>query len=100
MAAIPRDGYSIVLAHNPALWPGLAARGARLTLSGHTHHGQISIPALRWCLASPFLEHAMGRYDQGRSVLYINPGTNHWGLPLRLGAWPEVTIVTLRRRAP
>ena len=29
--------------------------------------------------------------------LNINPGTNYWGLPLRLGALPEVTIITLAR---
>lgn len=96
MAAVPPGAFAVVLAHNPALWPGLAQRGAQLTLSGHTHHGQLSIPALKWCLASPFLEHAMGRYDEGGRTLYINPGTNYWGLPLRLGAWPEVTVVTLR----
>jgi predicted MPP superfamily phosphohydrolase len=86
-----------VLAHNPALWPPLTARGARLTLSGHTHHGQLSIPALKWSLASPFLEFAMGEHARGASRLYIHPGTNHWGLPMRLGAWPEVAIVTLKR---
>jgi predicted MPP superfamily phosphohydrolase len=96
MAHAPRNAYRIVLAHNPALWRGLAARGAHLTLSGHTHHGQFSIPALNWSLASPFLEHAMGRYDAGAATLYINPGTNFWGIPLRLGAWPEITLVTLR----
>lgn len=97
MAKVPPGAFSLVLAHNPALWPGLAKRGASLTLSGHTHHGQISIPWLRWCLASPFLQHAMGTYRDGERALYINPGTNYWALPLRLGAWPEVTIVTLRR---
>jgi predicted MPP superfamily phosphohydrolase len=32
-------------------------------------------------------------------VLYINPGTNYWGVPFRIGALPEVTVVTLRRAA-
>ena len=91
--------FTVVLAHNPALWPHLAERGVRLTLSGHTHYGQVAIPRLGWSLASMFLEHAMGAYSKGRSVLYINPGTNYWGLPLRLGALPEVTVVTLRRAA-
>ena len=45
MAAVPGDAFSIVLAHNPALWPGLARLGADLTLSGHTHHGQLAIPS-------------------------------------------------------
>ena len=97
LARVPPGAFTLALAHNPALWPALADRGVRLTLSGHTHHGQISIPPLRWCLASPFLEHAMGTHERGRSRLYINPGTNFWALPLRLGAWPEVTFVTLRR---
>lgn len=97
LAGVPQGEYALALAHNPALWPTLAKHGVALTLSGHTHHGQISIPALNWSLASPFLELAMGSHQRGLSVLYINPGTNYWGIPLRLGAWPEVTIVTLRR---
>jgi uncharacterized protein len=99
MAHAPDDAFRVVLAHNPALWPGLAKRGAHLTLSGHTHHGQLSIPPLGWSLASPFLDLAMGRHDDGQHVLYINPGTNYWGIPFRIGAWPEVTVVTLRRAA-
>lgn len=97
MARVTPDTLSIVLAHNPALWPALARRGARLTLSGHTHHGQLSIPSLGWSLASPFLEHAMGVHRDGDALLYIAPGTNYWGIPFRLGAFPEVTVLTLRR---
>lgn len=97
LARVPKGAFTIVLAHNPALWPGLAQRGVHLTLSGHTHHGQLSIPRLGWNLASPFLEHSMGSHRQGESLLYINPGTNYWGLPFRIGALPEVTVLTLRR---
>lgn len=95
MAAVPEDAFSVVLAHNPALWPGLVRLGADLTLSGHTHHGQLSVPRLRWSVASLFLEHAMDVYREGRSVLYVNAGTNFWGIPFRIGALPEVTVVTL-----
>jgi predicted MPP superfamily phosphohydrolase len=99
MARLTTNDLSIVLAHNPALWPALAQRGARLTLSGHTHHGQLSIPSLGWSLASPFLERAMGVHREGDALLYIAPGTNYWGIPFRLGAYPEVTVLTLRRGA-
>ena len=92
---VPADAFTIVLAHNPALWPSLAERGVQLTLSGHTHYGQLSIPRIGWSLASLFLEHAMDWHARGQSLLYINPGTNYWGLPLRLGALPEVTVMTL-----
>ncbi len=87
----------IALAHNPALWPALTQFDVDLTLSGHTHYGQFAIPWLGWCLASPFLQLAMGSHRRGQSLLYINPGTNYWGVPLRLGTPPEITILTLER---
>jgi len=97
LAAVPAGDFVLVLAHNPALWPALAARGVPLTLSGHTHWGQLGFPQWGWCLASPFLELAMGAHVRGGSVLYIHPGTNYWGIPFRLGHAAEVAVVTLRR---
>ena len=88
--------FVVALAHNPALWPELARHGVPLTLSGHTHWGQFALPTLGWSLASPFLEHAMGIYREGKSLLYIHPGTNFWGIPFRLGTPPEVAVITLK----
>jgi predicted MPP superfamily phosphohydrolase len=99
LAHVPADTTVVAFAHNPALWPALAARGVALTLSGHTHWGQFALPRLGWSLASPFLEHAMGAHTNGDAVLYISPGTGYWGIPFRIGARPEVTLVTLRRAA-
>lgn len=97
LARVPARATTIAFAHNPALWPALAARGVALTLSGHTHWGQFALPKLGWSLASPFLEHAMGAHTEKGALLYISPGTGYWGIPFRLGAPPEVTLVTLRR---
>jgi predicted MPP superfamily phosphohydrolase len=97
MADVPDNATVIAFAHNPALWPSLAARGVALTLSGHTHWGQFALPRLGWSLASPFLERAMGAHIEEDALLYINPGTGYWGIPFRLGASPEITLVTLRR---
>lgn len=97
LANVPADTTVIAFAHNPALWPSLASRGVALTLSGHTHCGQFALPRLGWSLASPFLEHAMGAHTEGDALLYISPGTGYWGIPFRIGARPEVTLVTLRR---
>jgi len=94
---VPRGAFVLALAHNPVLWPALAERGVPLTLSGHTHWGQFAIPRLGWSLATPFLEHAMGAHRAGRSLLYIHPGTNYWGIPFRLGTPPEIAVITLRR---
>ena len=95
LAHVPEGAVVIAFAHNPALWPSLARRGVALTLSGHTHWGQFAIPMLGWSLASPFLEHAMGAHQSDDALLYISPGTGYWGIPFRLGASPEVTLVTL-----
>jgi predicted MPP superfamily phosphohydrolase len=97
MRKVAEGSTVIAFAHNPALWPALAKRGVALTLSGHTHYGQLAIPLLGWSLASPFLEHAMGAHQREDALLYISPGTGYWGIPFRLGAAPEVTLVTLRR---
>jgi uncharacterized protein len=95
MASVPESATVIAFAHNPALWPSLAARGVALTLSGHTHWGQFALPRLGGSLASPFLEYAMGAHTAQDALLYINPGTGYWGIPFRLGASPEITLVTL-----
>ncbi|MFI5257081.1 MAG: metallophosphoesterase [Gemmatimonadales bacterium] len=97
LAEVPQRTTVIAFAHNPALWPSLAARGVALTLSGHTHWGQFALPRLGWSLASPFLEHAMGAHMTEDALLYISPGTGYWGIPFRLGAAPEITLVTLHR---
>ena len=97
LARVPMATTIVAFAHNPALWPDLAERGVALTLSGHTHWGQFAFPRLGWSLASPFLEHAMGAHRAGDALLYINPGTGYWGIPFRLGAFPEITVITLRR---
>lgn len=92
---VPAGEPVVALAHNPALWPALARRGVELTLSGHTHYGQLAIPKLGWSAVSPFLALAMGAHRLGRSQLYIHPGTNYWGIPFRIGTPPEVTVLTL-----
>jgi predicted MPP superfamily phosphohydrolase len=98
-AGVAPGAFVLALAHNPALWPALVARGVPFTLSGHTHWGQLAIPRWNWCLASPFLEFAMGSHARGVSLLYIHPGSNYWGLPFRIGTPSQVALITLRRGA-
>ena len=96
-ARVPAGAPVLALAHNPALFAPLQAYGPALTLSGHTHWGQLALPRRGWSLASPFQPHAMGGYQEGNALLFVHPGTGFWGIPFRLGAYPEVTAVTLRR---
>ncbi|MCY1019894.1 metallophosphoesterase [Pyxidicoccus sp. MSG2] len=83
----------LCLSHHPDFFPHAAERGARLTLAGHTHGGQVAflgVPAFWFAF-----KYMLGRYRQGDHQLYVSGGTGHW-MPFRLGVPTEVTILTLR----
>lgn len=96
MKGVPGDAFKILLTHDPHHWRKEAlAKGIQLTLSGHTHAGQIRLGNLTPARMA-FREWG-GLYRQGRQVLYVSPGLGG-SLPFRLGAWPEMTVITLRRQ--
>ncbi|QSQ23029.1 metallophosphoesterase [Pyxidicoccus parkwayensis] len=87
------DEVLLCLSHHPDFFPHAAERGARLTLAGHTHGGQVAflgVPALGFVF-----KYMLGRYRQGDHQLYVSGGTGHW-MPFRIGVPTEVTILTLR----
>lgn len=99
-AAVPDSLYNITLVHIPQLWEQITAFGyGDLTLAGHVHSMQLKIrPWGRgWSPAEWLYEHWSGRYDADRHTLYVNDGTGYVAYPMRLGAWPEVTLFTLKR---
>ena len=69
-----------------------------LTLSGHTHGGQIAFPFLsRWISLSHLTHHFhQGLYRIGASTLYVHPGLGTTGPPMRLGVAPIVAILRLK----
>ncbi|QEE42317.1 MULTISPECIES: metallophosphoesterase [unclassified Methylobacterium] len=99
LRGVPADGAAILLAHEPDLFAtGLDPRIV-LTLSGHTHGGQVRI--LGW---SPWIPSRYGlRYAHGHIVeserdLIVSAGLgSHFvaGRPLRLGIPPEIVVVDL-----
>ena len=97
---VPDSLYNITLVHLPQLWEQIVATGyGDLTLAGHVHAMQFKIrPWGRgWSPAMWIYEYWSGRYDTGRHTLYINDGTGYVAYPMRLGAWPEITLFTLKR---
>jgi predicted MPP superfamily phosphohydrolase len=88
----------LLLAHDPALFPAAAQRGIDLTLSGHTHGGQLGIPpfARKLNLARIMTPFTSGLYHQGGATLYVNHGLGTTGPPVRLGVPPEIAVLTLR----
>jgi predicted MPP superfamily phosphohydrolase len=96
------NAFKILLSHDPTHWEEKVkthSTKVHLTLSGHTHGAQfgIEIPGFKW---SPVkyrypdwagLAHENGRY------LYINRGFGFLGFSGRLGIWPEITVITLKK---
>ncbi len=88
---------NVLLEHNPAHFPAAAAAGFQLMLAGHTHGGQINLPVLRENIniARAFTQFVRGPYELGRSRLYVSCGLGTIGVPVRIGAPPEVSLIRL-----
>ena len=97
VAGLPAGMFKILLSHDPSHWRRgvLHETDIALTLSGHTHAGQVRIgkfsPA-RWAY-----NEWGGKYVENDSMLYVSLGVGGT-VPFRLGAWPEVNVITLRTR--
>ncbi|HRG97288.1 MAG TPA: metallophosphoesterase [Polyangiaceae bacterium] len=101
LAERPAGVPCVLLAHDPEMFPKAAARGVDVTLSGHTHGGQIAVPFLaeRFSLATLAHTFNLGVYRDGDATLYVHPGLGTTGPPIRLGAAPAVVKLTLRAAA-
>ena len=93
------DSVNLLLSHNPDVFPVAAEMGYDLVLAGHTHGGQVTVEIVeQWANAGHFFTpFVAGEYRLGDSMLYVNRGIGTVNLPMRLGATPEVTLLTLRR---
>jgi predicted MPP superfamily phosphohydrolase len=88
---------NLLLSHNPDVFPVAARQGFDLTISGHTHGGQVTVEYLHQYLnvarfATPFVS---GHYQIGPAQLYVSRGLGTVGIPTRLGARPELTVIRL-----
>ena len=74
------------------LWRPLRRKGVSLTLSGHTHGGQIWPFSWIVALVQPYLA---GLHREGDAQIYVSRGTGFWGPPMRVFAPPEIAVLTL-----
>lgn len=97
-ATLGTDGmFKILLSHDPSFWRRevLSKTDIQLTLSGHTHAMQTKI--FGFSPAQWVYPEYDGLYSEKGQMLYVNIGLGHLMYPLRLGAWPEITLLTLKR---
>ena len=91
--------FNLLLSHNPDVFPFAARQGYDLVLAGHTHGGQVNIEILGQSI-NPVRFHTpyiYGLYRQDRSVIYVTRGVGTIGVPVRLGAPPEIALLRLRK---
>lgn len=90
--------FKLLLSHNPSHWKKivLPQSDVALTLSGHTHGMQLAFGD--HSLSSLIYPQWGGFYTQKGRSLYVNVGLGFLGLPFRFGAWPEISVITLRSK--
>ena len=91
------DAVNLLLSHTPAAFDRAAELGFDLTISGHTHGGQVTLPLGNENLtfARGFTPYIRGVYERAGRQLYVSCGLGTVGVPVRLGADPEVTLIRL-----
>jgi predicted MPP superfamily phosphohydrolase len=92
LAGVDTARPTILLAHQPVLVSEAAARGVDLQLSGHTHGGQMWPFHYVVRMVQPSLA---GLSTVDDTQLYVTRGAGFWGPPVRVGAPPDVTVVSL-----
>ena len=88
---------NILLSHNPDVFPVAERQGWDITLGGHTHGGQVTVEILTQTLnmARIYTPYVSGLYQHGRSACYVTRGIGTIGIPARIGAPPEITLIRL-----
>lgn len=96
LAGIPSDEPILLLCHRPDIFPRAAAGGVSLTLSGHTHGGQLGIPWLHGRvrnLAEFITPFDRGLFERDGAYLYVNCGLGVTGQRIRLSTPREITLI-------
>jgi predicted MPP superfamily phosphohydrolase len=96
---IAPGAFNVLLSHNPDVFPVAAQQGYNLLLAGHTHGGQVTVEILDQSInparfLTPFV---YGLYRSGPAAEYVTRGIGTIGIPARIGAPPEVSVVRLRK---
>jgi len=103
-ADLTKEDFKILLSHDPSYWQEKIKSDPKhyqLTLSGHTHGMQFGIEIPGWIKWSPIkyrYENWAGIYEELGRYINVNRGFGFLGYPGRVGIWPEITVIKLRKR--
>lgn len=94
--------FTVLMSHDPDHWEEKTLKHKKkihLTLAGHTHGSQfgIEIPGFKWSPVQYKYKRWAGLYEKLDQYLYVNRGFGFLGYPGRVGIWPEITIIELKK---
>jgi predicted MPP superfamily phosphohydrolase len=101
---INNSDFKVLLSHDPSHWKSRVKdddRNFQLTLSGHTHGMQFGIEIPGWIKWSPVkyrYENWAGIYEEKGRFINVNRGFGFLGYPGRVGIWPEITVIKLKKK--
>ncbi len=100
---LDESDFKIVLSHDPSHWDKILVdhkEKFNLTLSGHTHGMQfgIEIPGfIKWSPVKYRYKYWAGLYERSNQFINVNRGFGVLGFPGRVGIWPEITVIKLKK---
>lgn len=103
-ASVDKDDFKILMSHDPSHWEEQVIHDEyhyHLTLSGHTHGAQFGIEIPGWVKWSPVkwrYKHWAGIYKEMGQFINVNRGFGFLAYPGRVGIWPEITVITLKKK--
>jgi len=106
LAQVSDSDFKILLSHDPSHWEAEVLPHPykiHLTLSGHTHGMQFGIDIPGWFKWSPVqwrYKQWAGLYEQNQQHINVNRGFGFLAYPGRVGIWPEISVITLKRAKP
>lgn len=98
-----QEDFKILMSHDPSHWEYEVKNNAanyHLTLSGHTHGLQfgIEIPGfVKWSPVQYVYKQWAGLYENLGRYVYVNRGFGFHAYPGRVGIWPEITVIELKK---
>jgi uncharacterized protein len=103
LEGLSSDDFKILLSHDPSHWDVEVKNHPNpihLTLSGHTHGMQMGIetPVIRWSPVQYRYPNWAGLYEEVNRYLYVNRGFGFHAFSGRVGIWPEITVIELRKK--
>ncbi|WP_341221763.1 metallophosphoesterase [Polaribacter atrinae] len=102
-ANIKKEDFKILMSHDPSHWEYKVKEDPfnyQLTLSGHTHGLQIGIEIPGWIKWSPskyVYKQWAGLYEEYGRYINVNRGFGYHAFPGRVGVWPEITVIELKK---